>query len=134
MNTDKKVFEKLFSKEKLELASEKYEFGVYDDIKALVKLADTASSQGKANQDKAFKVMMDLNALISKSKEYDKVQKDLLAKSTSIINLLKSNAKDLGFDYKASDAFKLNEDLLAKIASLQELSGLGEYIKSKTIS
>lgn len=134
MNTNKKVFEKLFSGEKVELASQKYEFGVYDDIKALVKLADTASSQGKANQEKAFKAMVDLNTLISKSKDYEKVQKDLLTKSNSIMNMLKTSAKDLGFDYKTTDAFKLNEELLVKIASLQELSGLGDFIKSKTIS
>jgi hypothetical protein len=31
MNTDKKVFNKLFSKDKVELSSEKFEFGVIQD-------------------------------------------------------------------------------------------------------
>jgi hypothetical protein len=48
MNTDKKVFNKLFSTEKVELASEKFEFGVVQD---LIKIRQDASDSFNAGFD-----------------------------------------------------------------------------------
>ena len=55
MNTEKKVFNKLFSSEKVELASEKFEFGVVQDD---IKVVD--------NAEKAFD---DAFGLISSAKQ-----------------------------------------------------------------
>jgi hypothetical protein len=134
MNTQKKVFEKLFSNEKVELASQKFEFAIYDDVKALLKMATDANSKAKALDDKAFKLLSDLNATISASNSLVGSSSNLFKSSAAIMAKLKENAKMFGFDATSTDAFKLNNDLLKSIDSLNSYAGLGKAIASKVIS
>jgi hypothetical protein len=66
MNTDKKVFEKLFSKEKLELESQKYEFGIKEDfannelsMKAAAEVLLKAANDGDEIQKQVAKLQAD---------------------------------------------------------------------------
>jgi hypothetical protein len=55
MNTDKKVFEKLFSKEKVELESQKIELALVDDIKSADKFLLASYSE----MDKKKQALLD---------------------------------------------------------------------------
>jgi hypothetical protein len=66
MNTQKKVFEKLFSDEKLELASQKYEFGIKEDfannelsMKSAAELLLKAANDGDEIQKQISKLQAD---------------------------------------------------------------------------
>jgi hypothetical protein len=88
MNTQKKVFEKLFSSEKVELASEKFEFGVVqDDIKVV---------------DNAEKSFDDAFGLISSAKQKAIPNiKNAIAEANKFLTRLaetKKVAKELGID------------------------------------
>jgi glutamine synthetase type III len=133
MNTQKKVFEKLFSDEKVELASQKYEFAIYDDVKALLTIANASTKKAQAADQKAFKLLDSLNAAISESKQLAASAADLSKKSSAIMAKLNENAKGFGFDAKSTDAYKLNQDLLKSIEELTKFSGLGKAIAGRII-
>ena len=61
MNTDKKVFEKLFSNPKTELASQEYEFALADDVKAASKSLADSESKVKAAKIKAMQAIDSYN-------------------------------------------------------------------------
>lgn len=133
MNTDKKVFNKLFSEEKVELASQKFEFAIYDDVKALLNLSNAALKKAQAADQKAFKFLDAINATISESKQLSAQSADLAKKSAAIMARLNENAKGFGFDAKSTDAYKLNQDLLKSIEELGKFSGLGKVIAGRII-
>jgi hypothetical protein len=92
MNTDKKVFNKLFSSEKVELASERYEFA-FPDIKGELNKADgiynssiekNTQLAGKASEDliASTKPLIQIRASLNKSMEDFKNQyKELIGQS-----------------------------------------------------
>jgi predicted transcriptional regulator len=133
MNTQKQVFNKLFSNEKVELASQKFEFAIYDDVKALLNIASASVKKADAADQKAFKLKDSLNATISESKQLSASAADLTKKSNAIMAKLKENAKMFGFDIKTTDAYKLNEELLRSIEALGKYSGLGKVIAGQII-
>jgi hypothetical protein len=86
MNTTKSVYNRLFSEDKVELASERVELGVIEDITSstakankieadifsLVKDADTATAQLKTIQDNLTKQIASINKLVvDAEKNYD---------------------------------------------------------------
>ena len=86
MNTTKSVYNRLFAEDKVELASERVELGVVDDIAsstakankiesdifALVKEADTATAQLQKIQDGLTKNIATINKLVvDAEKNYD---------------------------------------------------------------
>lgn len=88
MNTEKQVFNKLFSNEKVELASQAYEFALADDIKAAAK--NLADFEGKIKSVKT-KVMnsigdYNLNATggISIARSLGRLVDELIAKSKEL--------------------------------------------------
>lgn len=89
MNTDKKVFNKLFSKEKVELESQKIELGLTQDAQSLYKLLKSFNDAIKEDGDKA-------NAL------YDKVsvngQKALMVfkESMTVLDRINKSYEALG--------------------------------------
>lgn len=89
MNTEKKVFKKLFSEEKVELESQKIELGLTQDAQSLYKLLKSFNDAIKADGDKA-------NAL------YDKVsvngQKALMVfkESMNILDRINKSYEALG--------------------------------------
>lgn len=134
MSIESKVFEKLFTADKVELASQKVELGFYDDVKTLIGLASAATKQAKANDDQAFNLLEKLNLAISKSKDAVQVSADLTKKSTAIMAQLNQNAKSFGFDPKSTDAYKLNTELLNSINALNQFAGLGKVVASRIIT
>ena len=134
MSIESKVFEKLFTADKVELASQKVELGFYDDVKSLIGLASAAIKQAKANDDKAFGLLDNLNLAINKSKDAVQVSLDLTKKSNAIMAQLNQNAKSFGFDPKSTDAYKLNSELLNSINALNQYAGLGKIIASRIIT
>lgn len=134
MSIESKVFEKLFSSDKVELESQKVELGFYDDVKTLIGLASAATKQAKANDDQAFALLEKLNLAISKSKDAVQVSADLTKKSSAIMAQLNQNAKSFGFDPKSTDAYKLNADLLNSINALNQFAGLGKVVASRIIT
>jgi hypothetical protein len=85
MKTDKKVFNKLFSNEKVELATQKFEFGVIDVIlKEKDKASDTFYSavvlinNARNNAEDILKnAMLFANGNLEKIAEAKKMSKDL---------------------------------------------------------
>jgi hypothetical protein len=86
MNTTKSVYNRLFAEDKVELASERVELGVIEDITSstakankieadifsLVKDADTATAQLKTIQDNLTKQIASINKLVvDAEKNYD---------------------------------------------------------------
>ena len=86
MNTTKSVYNRLFAEDKVELASERVELGVVEDIAAstakankiesdifaLVKEADTATAQVQKLQDSLNKNIATINKLVvDAEKNYD---------------------------------------------------------------
>lgn len=134
MNTEKQVFNKLFSNEKVELASQKFEFAIYDDVKALLNLSIASVKKSQAIDQKALKFLDGLNATISESKQLAASASDLSKKSSAIMARLNENAKMFGFDAKSTDAYKLNQELLKNIEQLGKSSGLGKIIASRIIT
>ena len=133
MNTDKKVFDKLFSEGKTELASQKYEFLIYDDVKALDTLCNATIKKAESADSKAFGLLDSLNAVIRESKQYQSTSADLLKRSNVIMATLKENAKNFGFDPKTTDAYRLNEVLLKNIDLLDQFAGLGKAIAGNIV-
>lgn len=88
MNTENKVFNKLFSSEKLELASEKFEFGVIQDAI-------------KESQN-AIKEFQSAASIVSSARsKAEPILKNTIALSNSFLNSLietKKIAKELGID------------------------------------
>jgi hypothetical protein len=88
MNTDKKVFEKLFSSEKTELASQGYEFALADDIKAQAKRLADLESKAKTVKAKAMNAIGEYNLVvtggISVAKGLGRLVDELIAKSKEL--------------------------------------------------
>jgi DNA-binding SARP family transcriptional activator len=88
MNTEKQVFNKLFSKEKVELASQAYEFALADDIKAAAKALADAESNVKQAKSKAMEAIGNYNQWanggISRANAVIRLVDDLIAKSKEL--------------------------------------------------
>lgn len=88
MNTENKVFNKLFKSDKVELESQKYEFALADDFIAIFT---------KANNDQA-KISQTLVDNLAKAANSYKGNIDDWAKAQVIGTQLISRAKEIGVD------------------------------------
>ena len=88
MNTDKKVFNKLFSEEKVELASQKFEFALADDFIAVFT---------KANNEQA-KISQTLVDNLAKAANSYKGNIDDWSKASVIGDQLIARSKEIGID------------------------------------
>jgi hypothetical protein len=110
MNTQKKVFEKLFSSDKVELASDKYEFGIIQDavknsqdaIKEFQSGADIvfgARSKAEVNLKKAIALgnsfLNNLNEIKKVSKEFGIDLPAEIVREEKFANATISSAKSL---------------------------------------
>jgi len=66
MNTDKKVFEKLFSNQKVEMSSEKYEFAIIDEFSKSAQDGKTAAYALIDAADKAEMMQKEIASLQAK--------------------------------------------------------------------
>lgn len=104
MNTENKVFNKLFSSEKVELASEKYEFGLAQDMK---KSSDDLYNKVSQIQSKMIVLGDDLKPLMEKLK--GEIQQSIT---------LQAKAKELGVD----SAIKIFSDLQIDFTQTDKLA------------
>ena len=106
MNTDKKVFEKLFSAEKLELASQAYKFALVDDIKAEASIMLINMEKVKPQFNKAQSAMI----------IYNDTNRGVAGAANRVINLvkeLKDKSKSLGIETPAA-ILAIEKDAQAK--------------------
>ena len=106
MNTGKKVFEKLFSGEKVELASQAYEFALVDDIKAEASIMLINIEKVKSQFNKAQSAMI----------IYNDANRAVAGPASRVINLikeLKDKSKSLGVELPAS-ILAIEKDAQAK--------------------
>lgn len=124
MNTDKKVFNKLFSEEKVEMASQSYEFALADDIKAAKAALADAETKIKAAKSKAMEAIGNYNQWstggVSRATALVRLVDELIAKS-----------KELGIA-PPSDVLAAKQDAAAK-AKLYNSSLSAAASASKTI-
>lgn len=111
MNTQKQVFNKLFKKE--ELASQKVELALLDDLKTLTKEAFSGKQQTSALQSIQSKL----------DKSYSNYQL-VFANADEAIK----KAKDLGVDFKVFSDLKDNADKEMK-SILKAISLINESVK-----
>jgi hypothetical protein len=114
MNTDKKVFNKLFSSQKVELASEKFEFGIVEDARGLL--------------DKAFQfveIQSEIIALQSKIQKSIPIYVEVLKLTNDGIKKLKDLGVDGGFiasltkqNIEADKGIKSAESTIANLKKL----------------
>jgi hypothetical protein len=69
MNTKNNVFNKLFSKDKVELSSEKYDFALIDDLKSILNGLENQIFIDKDIYNEFIKIGSDLTILQQKAKE-----------------------------------------------------------------
>jgi hypothetical protein len=113
MNTDKKVFEKLFSSQKTELASQAYEFALVDDIKAEAANMDGSIAKVKAQFNKAQTAMIQYN-------DFNRAVAGAANRVVALVKELKDKSKSLGVEAPAAmlalekDAQSKSKEYIAK--------------------
>ena len=106
MNTTKSVYNKLFAEDKVELASERIELGLVEDIASAKKQAQaqlTKFLKSDATVQKAVASLKSVYAEIVLNKDYAKKKTADLSKIEATIT---KQAADLGLDVKQLPAFK----------------------------
>lgn len=140
MNTENKVFNKLFSKEKVELSSGKYDFALIDDLKAILNGLENQIFIDKDIYNEFIKIGSDLSILQQKAKErvtsYDSVVQSSFKKiqlAEQYMAQAERISKELGTDVnsipnyiKVVSARKEAQDNIVKIG--KEASNLKKII------
>lgn len=140
MNTQNKVFNKLFSKDKVELSSEKYDFALIDDLKAILNGLENQIFIDKDIYNEFIKIGSDLSILQQKAKErvssYDSVVQSTFKKiqlAEQYMAQAERISKELGTDVnsipnynKVVSARKEAQDNIVKIG--KEASNLKKLI------
>ena len=106
MNTTKSVYNRLFSEDKVELASNRIELGLVEDIASAKKQAQaqlTRFLKSDATVQKAVASLKSVYADIVLNKDYAKKKTADLSKIEATIT---KQAADLGLDVKQLPAFK----------------------------
>ena len=106
MNTTKSVYNRLFAEDKVELASERIELGLVEDIASAKKQAQaqlTKFLKSDATVQKAVASLKSVYAEIVLNKDYAKKKTADLSKIEATIT---KQAADLGLDVKQLPAFK----------------------------
>lgn len=94
MNTQKQVFNRLFSEEKVELASQKFEFGVIDDAKKGIDIVSKAFNNGIWNQldrlpNQVLEIVSQASAILKEAAKGQQIAIENARKASAM-------AKDLG--------------------------------------
>lgn len=131
MNTNKKVFDKLFSNEKVELASDKFEFALTDDLKGILNGIENDPIEGIYSD--SIKISSDLEILKNKAKDRISSNDSSVQSSFNRIKLAEQYlaqaeriSKELGTDAKSIPNYSnvLNaknklQDLIKKLSPIQ---------------
>jgi len=129
MNTTKSVYNKLFSEDKVELASERVELASVQELEAAIKNAyNKSDSYSKLLSDidsYEKEIASKKSAMLTKSEKFRRelyTAKDLLGDTWEEFN---KKAKELGIDAKAIPVFKNADTAFMKIEKEQkELSDI----------
>lgn len=106
MNTEKQVFNKLFSQEKVELASQAYEFALADDIKAEASNMEGIIGKVKPQFNKAQTAMIQYN-------DFNRAVAGSANRLIALVKDMKEKAKTLGVEPPQS-ILALEKDAQAK--------------------
>lgn len=130
MNILKNVMNKLSQEEKKEvnLASEKINLGLVEDMKALYNASKLFNEQSKKNITEAGIINKNALQVVSKQEEIDKKADDLESKAERLYKEFEKAAKDLGLNPKNSDAFKLYNDILKELVSKSDAKGVKSVV------
>ena len=131
MNTTKSVYNRLFAEDKVELASERIELGVVEDIAKMLNDANTILKTLQSdkpmleNADKAIAVA-NANADKAATASEKNVQKAsaLLPKIGTVLDKADTAAKSLGLDSKGITGYAELDKLYFAIESAQKEVGL----------
>ena len=118
MNTEKQVFNKLFSQEKVELASQQYEFAkkAPDILKEIVKNENLVSKYGlKVNDQKMsyIKAYRELQAALDEAEKANAMAENDLAE-------IKSSLVAIGMDAKEADKITGFKQASDKVVSMKD--------------
>ena len=116
MSTLKSVGNKLFAK--TELATQKVELGVVQDIDSVLKVANDLKKQSEPFGKELFDLSSRIRTVLSKMQEIEKSSANLENKSTELFNQFKKQAVELGLDINGSDAQKKYEHILSQLLTL----------------
>ena len=118
MNTQKEVFNKLFKEEKVELAAQKIELSLVDDI---VKVYNSIKSKADGLSMNARRAAQELDETSNKAKQLLKE----IEKSESDSKKLVNSAKDLGIELPSEASVAIRQ-LQAYRSDLSELQSATE--------
>ena len=130
MSIESKVFEKLFTGDKVELASQKVELALTDDFNKLFNEAKDNKDKSKSNLDNIIKVKDSLILLIDKGYEIDKKTNDIEKRAINLYDKLRIQAKDLGIDFKITDAGRINEMIIKELLLTTDMTLIKSVIKT----
>jgi hypothetical protein len=112
MNTDKKVFNKLFSAPKVELASEKFDFANMQDLSRIVSAGKSILTRGSQFINKKESLQKEAKVLNADSKA-------LLTGGEKLINDFIKSAKDLGLDVNNIKEIQMAIDALGVVDTVE---------------
>lgn len=115
MNTENKVFNKLFSEEKVELASQKLELANIQDLGRII-------SDGKSILARGTEFINKKNALQKEAKILNTDSKSLLTGGEKLINDFVKSARDLGIDVKSVKEVQMAIDALGAVDTVVKQS------------
>lgn len=122
MNTQKKVFEKLFSNDKVELASEKYEFALTDEVKKVINDYYNIANSGYKKTGDSLSALRDAlsvnNKALSEANKFD-----------SLLTKINQMAKELGIDPNSIEVLSgLKTAISEKKRTLENISAIEKAI------
>lgn len=115
MNTENKVFNKLFSNEKIELESQKIELANIQDLSRII-------SDGKSILSRGSEFINKKTALQKEAKVLNTDSKSLLTGGEKLINDFIQSTRDLGIDIKSVKEVQLAIDALGAVDTVVKQS------------
>ena len=98
MNTTKSVYNKLFAEDKVELASERVELGLVQDMQPYIKGYDKYANEADGLVQRATRLKSELKDTISAIFKMSDVGDSLASDFALIRNKFEQQAKELGLD------------------------------------
>jgi len=148
MNTQKKVFNKLFKEEKVELATQKIDLALVDDLKSIIKEVGKIRTSAYAANKEALTLKDNIEPLLKELKRNKQFAKDVLvfsksnnkevdsaeAKLKSSFKEVEGKANDLGINVNSLPIYKEYKEALNELKQAKEFSKDGESISAKLLS
>lgn len=123
MNTDRKVFQKLFSEEKTELGSQKFDFALTDDIKKAQSDLESILGAMAKGKESAYTAVFFFKSLITKSLNTSSIVVDLSKE-------LPAKSKEIGIEVPTLYV-EIQKNAIAKQRELQAMLTLVNKILSQ---